>query len=76
MPRTQRAYQSGERVRLRHILFAVTPGVHVVALRKRAEAALIEVRSHDDQDRSTLRRSGADPVELPQWLLWVASSDG
>jgi hypothetical protein len=27
----------GERVRLRHILFAVTPGVDVVALRQRAE---------------------------------------
>ena len=30
----------GERVRLRHILFAVTPGVDVDALRKRAEACL------------------------------------
>ena len=29
------------------MLFAVTPGVEVVALRKRAEAALIEVRCHD-----------------------------
>ena len=41
-------YQSGEQVRLRHILFAVTPGVDVVALRKRAEATLLEVRSHAD----------------------------
>lgn len=37
----------GERVRVRHILFAVTPGVNVVALRKRAEAALLDVRCHD-----------------------------
>ncbi len=36
-----------ERVRVRHILFAVTPGVDVVELRKRAEAALLEVRCHD-----------------------------
>lgn len=43
-------YSSGERVRLRHILFAVTPGVDVVALRQRAEAALLDVRSHGDQD--------------------------
>jgi len=40
-------YRSGERVQLRHILFAVTPGVNVVALRNRAEAALLEVRCHD-----------------------------
>jgi peptidyl-prolyl cis-trans isomerase C len=40
-------FASGERVRLRHILFAVTPGVDVVALRKRAEAALLDVRCHD-----------------------------
>jgi len=40
-------FAAGERVRMRHILFAVTPGVDVVALRKRAEAALLEVRCHD-----------------------------
>ncbi len=39
-------YRLGERARLRHILFAVTPGVDVVALRKRAEHALLDVRSH------------------------------
>jgi peptidyl-prolyl cis-trans isomerase C len=43
----QATYRTGERVRARHILFAVTPGVDVVALRKRAEAALLEVRCHD-----------------------------
>ena len=40
-------YAAGERVRARHILFAVTPGVDVVALRKRAEGALVDVRCHD-----------------------------
>ncbi len=40
-------YRIGERAHVRHILFAVTPGVDVVALRKRAEHALLEVRSHD-----------------------------
>jgi peptidyl-prolyl cis-trans isomerase C len=39
-------YRLGERARVRHILFAVTPGVDVSALRKRAEHALLEVRSH------------------------------
>lgn len=45
-------YHLGERARVRHILFAVTPGVDVTALRRRAEHALLEVRSHD---------RGADP---------------
>jgi peptidyl-prolyl cis-trans isomerase C len=38
-------YAQGERVRARHLLFAVTPGVDVKALRERAEAVLIEVRA-------------------------------
>lgn len=41
---TQR-YATGARVHARHILFAVTPGVDVEALRRRAEACLIDVRS-------------------------------
>jgi len=40
-------YRNNERVRVRHILFAVTPGVDVVALRKRAEMAMLEVRCFD-----------------------------
>ena len=40
-------FATGERVRVRHILFAVTPGVDVVALRRRAEATLLDVRCHD-----------------------------
>lgn len=40
-------FQAGERVHARHILFAVTPGVDVVQLRKRAEAALLETRCRD-----------------------------
>ena len=35
----------GERVLLRHVLFAVTPGVDVTALRQRAEACLIDLRA-------------------------------
>jgi len=41
------SYRSGERVRVRHILFAVTAGVDVRALRKRAEATVLDVRCHD-----------------------------
>lgn len=40
-------YASGEQVRARHILFAVTQGVDVVALRNRAETTLLDVRCHD-----------------------------
>ena len=37
-------FSAGERVRARHVLFAVTPGVDVAALRKRAEACLLDLR--------------------------------
>jgi peptidyl-prolyl cis-trans isomerase C len=40
-------YRTGQRVRVRHVLFAVTPGTDVVALRNRAEACLLDVRCHD-----------------------------
>ena len=42
------AHAQGERVQLRHVLFAVTPGVDVKQLRLRAEALLIELRCADD----------------------------
>jgi peptidyl-prolyl cis-trans isomerase C len=45
----QGRYRAGERVRIRHILFAVTPGVDVVALRKQAEPIFLDVRCHDGQ---------------------------
>ena len=38
----------GERLRLRHVLFAVTPGVDVKLLRQRAEAVLLDLRCADD----------------------------
>lgn len=38
----------GERVRLRHVLFAVTPGVDVKLLRQRAEGVLLDLRCADD----------------------------
>ena len=40
-------YRTGQRARVRHVLFAVTPGMDVVALRNRAEACLLDVRCHD-----------------------------
>lgn len=41
------AFGAGERVRVRHILFAVTPGVDVAALRKRAEPIFLDLRCDD-----------------------------
>lgn len=38
----------GERVHLRHVLFAVTPGVDVKLLRQRAESVLLDLRCADD----------------------------
>ena len=49
----QARYSTGERVMLRHILFAVTQGMDVVALRNRAETTLLDVRCHN----------GADPTD-------------
>lgn len=43
-------FGSGEAVTMRHVLFAVTPGVDVAALRKRAESCLIDLRCATDDD--------------------------
>lgn len=44
-------YRTGERVHVRHILFAVTPGTDVGALRRQAEATLMGVRARDRRER-------------------------
>jgi peptidyl-prolyl cis-trans isomerase C len=41
-------YRSGDRAQVRHLLFAVTPGVDVRRLRDRAEAALLQLRCRRD----------------------------
>ena len=51
-------YRTGERVRVRHILFAVTPGMDVVKLRNRAEACLLDVRCHDEKGRGSKAQGG------------------
>lgn len=45
-------YALGERVHARHVLFAVTPGVDVNALRQRAEACLLDVRNATPEERA------------------------
>ena len=77
-------YAAGERLQLRHILFAVTPGVDLTALRERAEACLIDLRARrrdeavgaGDRFAAAARQlsncpSGADGGALG----WLAAAD-
>ena len=78
-------YRTGERVRVRHILFAVTPGTDVGALRNRAEACLLDVRCHDGSacDGSADDGFGSSARELSNCpsgeqggeLGWLATAD-
>jgi len=73
-------YRTGERLRVRHILFAVTPGVDVVALRKRAETAMLEVRCFDGSASPNFGRLAAELSNCPSGaaggeLGWLASAD-
>ena len=69
----------GERAHLRHVLFAVTPGVDVQRLRQRAEALLLELRCADDGGARFAQAarqwsncpSGQDGGELG----WLATED-
>ena len=52
-------YAIGEKVRARHVLFAVTPGVDVQQLRQRAEACLLDVRNTTPQEQAAGDRFAA-----------------
>ena len=76
----QSAYCTGERVRVRHILFAVTPGVDVVALRKRAEPIFLDVRCHDGQAADSFADAARKWSNCPSGehggdLGWLSSAD-
>lgn len=76
-------WSSDERLSARHILFAVTPGVDVVALRQRAERVLLDVRCHDaDKARAdaTFAQSAAQWSNCPSSeqggdLGWLTAQD-
>jgi peptidyl-prolyl cis-trans isomerase C len=73
-------YRSGERVRARHILFAVTPGVDVTALRRRAESTLLEVRCFDGSASPTFAASAGQLSNCPSGrsggdLGWLRADD-
>jgi len=74
------AYRTGERVRVRHILFAVTPGVDVAALRKRAEPIFLDVRCHDGQVSATFAEAARKWSNCPSGenggdLGWLTATD-
>jgi peptidyl-prolyl cis-trans isomerase C len=74
------AWRTGEKVLARHILFAVTPGTDVVALRKRAEAALLDVRCHDGNAAETFAKAARELSNCPSGaeggdLGWLAAED-
>jgi peptidyl-prolyl cis-trans isomerase C len=73
-------YRSGERVRARHILFAVTPGTNVVTLRNRAEACLLDVRCHDGSTGDGFGRAARELSNCPSGeqggdLGWLGPTD-
>ena len=76
----QATYRTGERVLARHILFAVTPGVDVVALRKRAETTLLDVRCHDGKTNDRFVSAARDSSNCPSGtqggdLGWLSATD-
>jgi peptidyl-prolyl cis-trans isomerase C len=77
----QSSYRTGERVRARHILFAVTQGVDVVALRNRAETTLLDVRCHDGKGQvdafavAARQQSNCPSGAEGGDLGWLANSD-
>ena len=76
----QAQYQTGERVHARHILFAVTPGTDVVALRNRAETCLLDVRCHDGRGADNFARAARELSNCPSaeqggGLDWLVRGD-
>lgn len=73
-------FRSGDRVRVRHILFAVTPGVNVAALRRRAEVALLDVRCPDGGARGVFAAAARELSNCPSAaqggdLGWLTRGD-
>jgi len=58
-------YRSGDRALVRHVLFAVTPGVDVRKLRERAETALLALRCHRDGEADRFPALAAELSNCP-----------
>ena len=73
-------YTQGEAVQVRHVLFAVTPGVDVNALRKRAEASLIDLRAQDGRGDTAFAAAARQLSNCPSGaaggeLGWLTVAD-
>jgi peptidyl-prolyl cis-trans isomerase C len=73
-------YAVGERAQLRHVLFAVTPGVDVNALRQRAEACLLDVRCASPGGEDRFAAAAAATSNCPSGaeggaLGWLTADD-
>jgi peptidyl-prolyl cis-trans isomerase C len=76
----QRAtYVQGERLKLRHVLFAVTPGVDVQALRRHAEGVLLDLRCADPASdafgRAAQAHSNCPSREAGGELGWLSREE-
>lgn len=74
------AYRTGERVRVRHILFAVTPGVDVAALRRSAEPVFLAVRCDDGESADAFAEAARKWSNCPSGaqggdLGWLSAGD-
>lgn len=72
-------YHVGEKVLARHILFAVTPGINVPALRQRAESLLVSLRC-EALDSPVFAQAAADNSNCPSGaeggdLGWLEQQD-
>jgi peptidyl-prolyl cis-trans isomerase C len=73
-------YAVGERVRARHVLFAVTAGVDVNALRRRAEACLVDLRARAPGEADRFAAVAAELSNCPSGaqggdLGWLVAED-
>ncbi len=73
-------YAIGERVQARHVLFAVTPGVDVNALRQRAEACLLDLRCQTTDAGDRFAEVAAQTSNCPSgaqggMLGWLMAAD-
>ena len=74
------SYRAGERVHARHILFAITTGMDVAALRRRAEIALLDVRCHDGKSAGVFASAARELSNCPSAadggdLGWLRAGD-
>jgi peptidyl-prolyl cis-trans isomerase C len=73
-------FAQGEKVRLRHVLFAVTPGVDIDALRQRAEACLVDLRARTRGEADRFAPAAATLSNCPSGsnggeLGWLRTED-